>query len=255
MLADQDEPKIQSGGLDQNLHLSAAWRLALLEFIAGELPKWRDDPKRPVEMAETALTSRLCAHMNSATRKSGGWDFLQFRVEEPDELVGGRKIDLVAAPSAATIWIEGREYTQYSPLVPIECKRLPVPTSTTRDEREYLYSALSSTGGIQRFKAGHHGAAHSIGAMIGYIQSCDIDFWDDQICAWLQELVATPVDGWTHDDGLRVMKRDMMARSALLESVHRRNGGLPDIQLHHLWIDMSSPSDSVMHSAQPALRR
>lgn len=167
MLADHAEPNVQSGGLDPNLHLPAAWRLALLEFIATELPKWRDDPKRPVETAETSLTSRLCAHMNSATRKSGGWDFLQFRVEEPDEIVGGRKLDLVPAPSAATIWIDGREYTQYTPLIPIECKRLPIPASATRDEREYLYSAHSSTGGIQRFKAGHHGAAHTIGAMIG----------------------------------------------------------------------------------------
>jgi hypothetical protein len=160
VLADHEDIILPTGGLDQNLHFPAAWRLTLLEYIASELPKWRDDPNRPVETAEASLTSRLCAHMNSATRKSGGWDFLQFRVEEPDETVGGRKLDLVPAPSAATIWIEGREYTQYSPLVPIECKRLPIPVSATRDEREYLFSAYSSTGGVQRFKAGHHGAAH-----------------------------------------------------------------------------------------------
>lgn len=251
MLADQEEPRIQSGGLDRNLHLPAAWHLTLLEFIADELPKWRDDPKRPIETAETSLTSRLCAHMNSATRKSGGWDFLQFRVEEPDETVGGRKVDLVPAPSAATIWISGREYTQYSSLVPIECKRLPIPASATRDEREYLYSDHSSTGGVQRFKAGHHGAAHTIGAMIGYIQSRDIDFWDGQIRTWLQGLVATPVDGWSLDDELRIKKRDTAARSALLESMHRRNGGLPDMQLHHLWIDMADPIEVTTHSAQP----
>ncbi len=254
MLADQEELKIQSGGLDQNLHFPGAWRFALLEFIASELPRWRDDPKRPVETAETSLTSRLCAYMNSATRKSGGFDFLQFRVEEPDEVAGGRKVDLVPAPSAATIWIEGREYTQYTPLIPIECKRLPIPPSTTRDEREYLYSAHSSTGGVQRFKAGHHGAAHSIGAMIGYVQSRDIDFWDSQIRAWLQGLVEAPVNGWSLDDELRITKRDMAARSALLESVHRRTGGLPDIRLHHIWIDMVSPSKGA-HSAQPVLQR
>lgn len=241
MLADHAEPNVQSGGLDPNLHLPAAWRLALLEFIAGELPKWRDDPKRPIETAETSLTSRLCAHMNSATRKSGGWDFLQFRVEEPDELVGGRKLDLVPAPSAATIWIDGREYTQYTPLIPIECKRLPIPTSATRDEREYLYSAHSSTGGIQRFKSGNHGAGHAVGAMIGYIQSGDIDFWNGQLRAWLEELVETPVDGWTFDDELRVINRDATAKSALLESAHSRSG-LPDIRLHHLWIEMSPRS-------------
>jgi hypothetical protein len=241
VLADHAEPNVQSGCLDPNLHLPAAWRLALLDFIAGELPKWRDDPKRPVETAETSLTSRLCAHMNSATRKSGGWDFLQFRVEEPDELVGGRKLDLVPAPSAATIWIDGREYTQYTPLIPIECKRLPIPTGGTRDQREYLYSASSSTGGIQRFKAGHHGAAHSIGAMIAYIQSQNIDFWHGQLRAWLRDLVSTPVDGWTADDDVQIAKQDAAAKSALLESHHQRTG-LPDIKLHHLWIDMTGSS-------------
>lgn len=238
MLADDAESNVQSGGLERDLHLPAAWRLALLEFIANELPKWRDDPKRPVETAETSLTSRLCAHMNSATRKSGGWDFLQFRVEEPDEKAGGRKLDLVPAPSAATIWIDGHEYTQYSPLIPIECKRLPIPTDPNRDEREYLYSALSSTGGVQRFKAGHHGAAHTMGAMIGYIQSCDVNFWNRQMHAWLNGLIAEPVNGWSVEDELRLLKHDAVTRSAALESVHHR-AGLPDIQLHHLWIDMA----------------
>ncbi|MGL9623096.1 hypothetical protein QRQ56_34520 [Bradyrhizobium sp. U531] len=149
--------------------------------------------------------------MNSATRKSGGWDFLQFHIEEPDEIVGRRKVDLVPAPSAATIWIEGREYSQYSSLVPIECKRLPIPASATRDDREYLYSAHSSTGGVQRFKAAHHGAAHAIGAMIGYIQSRELTS-GTQIRAWLQGLVATPVDGWSLNDELRITKRDTAAR-------------------------------------------
>lgn len=212
----------------------------LLEFIAGELPKWRDDPKRPTETAETSLTSRLCAHMNSATRKSRGWDFLQFRVEEPDETTGGRKLDLVPAPSAATIWIDGREYTQYEPLIPIECKRLPIPPDATRDEREYLYSAHSSTGGVQRFKAGHHGAAHTTGAMIGYIQSSDVDFWNAKMRAWLKGLVEMPVNGWSLYDALRLTKHDKASRIALLESIHRRND-LPDIRLHHLWIDMGGP--------------
>jgi len=38
-----------------------------------------------------------------------------------------------------------------------------------RDEREYVFSKFSSTGGIQRFEAGHHGSNHVLGAMTGYI--------------------------------------------------------------------------------------
>lgn len=117
---------------------------------------------------------------------------------------------------------------------------IPVPPGNTRDEREYLFSAHSSTGGVQRFKAGHHGAAHSVGAMIGYIQEEDIDFWDAQMQRWLRGLIDEPVDGWTIADAIRVTSRDMSARSALLGSTHRRSGGLTDIQLHHLWIEMST---------------
>jgi hypothetical protein len=244
MLADHREAVVQAGGLDPSLHFPSAWRWELLEFIATELPKWRDDPKRPPETAEAMLTSRLCAHLNSATRRSRGWDFLQFRSEEPDEVVAGRKFDLVPAPSAATIWIEGREYTQYMPLVPIECKRLPTPSSSTRDEREYLYSSRSSTGGVQRFKAGHHGAAHLIGAMIAYIQSEDIDFWNNRISAWINDLSGASIEGWSSDDKFRITKRDAGARYAKLESVHKRSDGLSDIQLQHLWIDMATLSST-----------
>lgn len=189
MLADQQDAQIQSGELDREIHLEQSWIPTLLDFIAAELPKWRDDPVRRKETAETKLTSALSAHMNSAARKSNGWDFLQFRVEEPDESVEGRKFDLAPAPCAATIWIDGRKLSQYDALIPIECKRLPIPKDRSRDEREYLFSSHSSTGGVQRFKTGQHGAAHSIGAMIGYIQENDIQFWDGKLKDWLNGLI------------------------------------------------------------------
>lgn len=238
MLVDHEESSIGSGGLDRNIHLPSSWFLTLLEFILVELPKWRDDPARPAEMAEDSLTSRFCAHLNSAVRMSVGWDFLQFRPEDPDDAVAGRKLDLVPAPCAAKLTIEGREYTHYKPLIPIECKRLPTPKGTGRDVREYLYSDYSSTGGVQRFKAGHHGSVHSMGAMIGYVQAGDIDSWNDLMCRWVEDLAAKSVDGWSDNDKLELVKRDSEAGSALLKSVHVRKGDLPDIELQHLWIDM-----------------
>src|SRR5690606_26604196 len=103
--------------------------------------------------------AQLCARLNSACRHSN-WDFLQFKREEPDEEDAQRAIDLAVAPRGATLWLEGRQYTEYRTLLPIECKRLPTPAGPKRDEREYLYSRHSSTGGVQRFKAGHHGSIH-----------------------------------------------------------------------------------------------
>ncbi|MEJ0050160.1 MAG: hypothetical protein WDN02_02905 [Methylovirgula sp.] len=239
MLADQQEWKIQSGQLNREIRLSQSWIPALLDFIARELPKWRDDPERGNDTAETTLNSRFCAYMNSATRTNEGWDFLQFRVEEPDESVRGRRFDLAPAPSAATIWIEGRRYTQYEALFPIECKRLPTPAGVDRDKREYLYSEHTSTGGVHRFKTGKHGAAHTIGAMIGYIQEGDIPAWDRQLKDWPKDLVAKGIDGWSPGDEVHMRSHDSAARLALLESDHVREGELQPIHIHHLWVDMN----------------
>lgn len=170
---------------------------------------------------------------------SQGWDFLQFRTEEPDETIKSRRVDLIPAPSGATIWIEGREYSQYASLIPIECKRLPTPTGPARDEREYLFNSHSSTGGVQRFKAGHHGAAHSVGAMIAYVQDHDIEFWAQKISSWLNGLVADQIACWEEGDALCIACFDVQQRSAVLKSVHRRSANLPRIQLYHLWIDMT----------------
>jgi hypothetical protein len=146
MLANTDT-SARSGTFSSDLQKPATFRHELLEFIVGELPRWRDRADRPGATAETALTSQLCAHLNGVSRHSAGWDILQFRVEEADEKHKGSKIDLVASPSGATILVEGRRHTEFDSLLPIECKRLPTPIDRDRDEREYVISRHSSTGG------------------------------------------------------------------------------------------------------------
>ena len=238
VLADDDEAPVQAGTLSRDVHLPGEWLSSLIGFIAITLPGWRDDPKRPTQTGETALTAQLCARLNSVSRHSPGWDFLQFRREEPDDVRGRRSIDLVVAPSGALIWIAGREYTEYRALIPIECKRLPTPIGRDRDEREYLFSRFSSAGGIQRFKAGHHGAAHVRAAMIGYVQERDIPFWFTQVEAWVDELVAAAVSGWSVDDKLRLATHHAATRVASLQSEHQREASLDPILIDHLWIEM-----------------
>lgn len=238
MLADREGPAISTGKLDDAVHLESAWRVSLICFIWKELPKWRDDPSRPLEAGETILTSQLCAYLNSATRKAQGWDFLQFRVEEADETVRRRKVDLVPAASGTTIWIDGREYTQYVSLLPIECKRLPTPVDRRRDEREYLFSAYSSTGGVQRYKSGHHGAAHQMAAMIAYIQEQDVGYWINEVRRWLNGIIADRVPGWRESDKLLLTCHNEDLQAAVLRSNHCRNGDLSPIRLYHLWVVM-----------------
>jgi hypothetical protein len=239
MLANISYASAQSGTLGKDVHLPATSRYELLDFIAGQLPQWRDRGDRKTETAETSLTSQLCAHLNSAARHSGGWDFLQFRSEEPDEHTKGRKIDLVAAPCDTTVWIEGRRHVDFESLLPIECKRLPTPKDKERDEHEYVVNRHASTGGIQRFKAGHHGAAHKLGAMIAYIQEESRTVWNKRVAEWIEERVESGQAGWSAKDLLHLERDDETLRLAVFRSSHTRENGLPDIELRHLWVEMN----------------
>lgn len=239
MLADENGGDVQSGALATDLHRPLAWLTSLIDFIADQLPLWRDRPDRGRGVSETQLTSQLTGHLNSATRKSAGWDVLQFRTEEPDETKTGRRIDLVAAPANQIIWIEGRRYCDFDALFPIECKRLPTPAGANRDKREYLHVSKGSTGGIQRFKAGNHGAAHCQGAMIGYVQAGDVATWVSRIDFWIRALVRAGVPGWTAQDRLQVVRHDPVSRLAVLISEHQRELSLPSFSLRHLWIELN----------------
>jgi len=237
MLADYTIPVTYSSKLGEDVHVPATFRLELLDFIADQLPSWRDCPRREQATAETILTSQLCNYLSGIARHSDGWDLLQFQVEAPDEQNKGRKIDLVAAPCGTTIWIDGRRHTDFDTLIPIECKRLPTPEGKRRDEREYVFSRHSSTGGIHRFKEGHHGAAHSLAGMIGYIQENTAKHWHERIKGWISELVNSDEHGWASSDRLRMKSDDRKRRLAILCSRHERNQ-LPPIELRHLWLEM-----------------
>lgn len=238
MLAN-DGSNIQSGALSAGLHRSATWLHELIGFIIEQLPIWRDRPDRRPATNETTLTSQLCAHLNAATHKAPGWDILQFRVEEPDEIRLARKIDLVPAPSGQEIWIEGRKYTDFDALLPIECKRFPIPKSTDRDKREYLRVANGTTGGMQRFKSGHHGGAHDLAAMIGYVQAENIASWVRRIDSWIRLFARIGISGWAHTDRLKVRKHDTVRRVIELKSTNGRADGLASIDIRHVWIEMS----------------
>ncbi|MBB4955984.1 hypothetical protein H4S14_004027 [Agrobacterium vitis] len=238
MLADDDSVDVQSGGFSPDLHRPKAWLQQLIDFILGQLPAWRDRASRRAADSETQLTSQLCAHLNGVARKSSGWDVLQFRVEEPDETRLSRRIDLVAAPAGEVIWIEGRRHDDFDPLLPIECKRLPTPKGKDRDKREYLRVANGSTGGVQRFKAGLHGAAHEQAVMIAYVQADGIAAWISRLDRWIRALSRAGISGWSHDDRLNTISHDPHRRVAVLSSEHDRELALSRIGLRHLWLEI-----------------
>lgn len=239
MLADSNKTVSQSGKLNPDIHLPSTAKLGIVEFIAEELPRWRDHPDRPVANAETMLTEHLCDHLNSAVYRSSIWSHIQFRTETGDETSGGRKIDLTAKPRDATFIIEGRRHSQFDALFPIECKRLPTPKGKDRDEREYVITASGTTGGIQRFKFGHHGAAHTFAAMIAYVQEQTFSYWLSQVNRWIHDLAVEQNSEWNDSDVLQSLSDDITSGIGTLKSEHRRKGDLVKCELRHLWIKMS----------------
>ncbi len=238
MLSDQP-PSISSGRLDKEIQLQGAARVEMFEFIAAELPQWRDHPERPACESETGLTEHLAAHLNSATHHSADWSHLQFCCETRDESHAGRRIDLTAKPKAAVIFIDGRRHNQFQSLFPIECKRLPTPRGADRDEREYVFTSSGTTGGIQRFKLGLHGGAHTFAAMIAYVQKETPAHWEQKVNGWISDLAQSSGPLWSPSDAIRPLSHDPAARVQTLQSRHQRTGGLDDIELRHLWIEMN----------------
>ena len=224
----------QAGRLEPDVQLPGTARHALLDFIADELPRWRDHPERKPVTSETALTDQLCDHLNSSARTSTGWSRIQFRTEVRDEIRRGRAIDLAPKPCGVIMNIEGRRHTQFDALMPIECKRLPTPKEKDRDEREYVVTATGTTGGIQRFKFGHHGAAHRVGAMIAYVQDQTFSHWLEQVNGWIRDLAATTNSTWSLSDRLKQLDDDSAVGLSRLTSRHKREGDLTD-----LWIRMN----------------
>jgi len=230
---------VEAGRLEAEIHLPGTALYALLEFIAQELPRWRDHPERKPQTSEVRLTDQLCSHLNSAARTSVGWSHIQFRSEVPDELKGSRAVDLAAKPCGAILLIEGRRHTQFDSLLPIECKRLPTPQERDRDEREYVVTSPRTTGGIQRFKFGHHGGAHRLGAMIAYVQEMTFSHWLSRVNGWIQSLSRETDSAWNDSDALLLLKEDSLKGLCILRSVHQREGWLEKCELRHLWIKMN----------------
>lgn len=238
MLAENPH-QVQSGRLAKDVHKPATHNLELMAFIASELPHWRDHPDRPDKENETGLTEFLCDHLNGVANLSTGWSHVQFRTEIGDEAQGGRKIDLAVKPRGCALIIENRRISQFQALFPIECKRLPTPKSKDRDEREYVFTKDGTTGGMQRFKFGHHGATHNFAAMIAYIQERDFTHWLKEINGWIDGLSKEAKSDWSDADLLESSCSPSSADVCVLQSRHARPSGLSPCDLRHLWIKMN----------------
>lgn len=238
MLAENSD-QVQLGYLDREIHLPSTAKHELVNFISEQLPLWRDHPDRPDKQNETALTEYLSDHLNSATYYSEAWSHVQFRTETSDETHAGRKIDLTVKPRAASLIIEGRRHSQFDPLFPIECKRLPTPKGKDRDEREYVITEPGTTGGLQRLKFGHHGATHDFVAMIAFVQGHSFQYWNDKVNSWICDLTQAANSAWKSEEVLHLVNESQQLKVCSLASKLHRSGKFRSCEMRHLWVMMN----------------
>ncbi len=208
-----------------------------LDFVHNELPMWRDDPTRAVEEAEERLNAQLCKFLNVASRHR--FPMIHFAHEEKQ--TADRRVDIAAAPNEGQ-FIGETYHTIYNPFVVFEGKRLPSPT---RDrEQEYVTGEAKSSGGIQRFKLGLHGAKHKIAAIIGYIQNGSPSEWLERINRWIFALdgrACATGETWKADEQIVELVYDSSKGVSQGSSRHKRIGSVvsDEVAIRHLWIQMN----------------
>jgi hypothetical protein len=251
MLADTHDRSPAQGSLSQDLHAPRLSIRRIVAFIAEQLPAWRDHGDRRPVRSEPLLNSQLCAYLNGAARRAR-LDSVQFCAEEPDETCKGRSLDIAALPRGDVLWVEGRRYSEFEVILPIECKRLPTPTENGRDEREYVITGGTTTGGIQRFKLGAHGAANPLALMIAYVQSGEPSQWVSTINRWIVEV--SGIDASWQNERLVAGEVSPVEGVHQFRSVHRRAvASSPTVELQHIWILLHDPAGRPAAPSQLAL--
>lgn len=209
-----------------------------ISFVQQQLPRWRDDPNRPDEQAEDTLNLQLCKFLDSCARNN----FPMVRFDHEEYQSGRRRVDLSASPIKTTA-IEAQLYTIYTPILVIECKRLPAPPPKER-EKEYVTGGTEKTGGIQRFKLGLHGADLNSAVMIAYVQKYSLRYWYHKINEWILELATGAREDicmWNEHELLEMIDECTSKGISRCKSAHSRTGSTASntIQIYHFGILMS----------------
>ncbi len=210
-----------------------------IEFVYENLPEWRDDPSRLASDSEFVLNSQLCDYLDAESRND--FPMVQFKHEEDQ---GGRRtVDLAAKPTKG-IRIRSCDYTIYDPILVLEGKRLPLPTSDR--EKEYFTTFFENKvkGGIQRFRTGAHGSKLTTVVMIGYIQKKDAAHWHRKINVWILEECVSKLDQfctWSVADLLQKLTPIKKRMTSRCSSTHSRTTGKTNqIAIKHLWVEMGN---------------
>ncbi len=193
---------------------------------------------------ERSLSSELCKRLHAHAHD----ELFDFFNEAPQNEKATRTIDIEVIPDGGPngILAGTRTIDVTEGLYGIEAKRLPTPNNGSEiREREYVVGrwdqrevdSKSISGGIERFKEGHHSPDLNRSAIIAFVQGEGFPHWTSQIDNWINEMIQTPLLShhapWEDSDRLRPLQQ--LPQMAEFQSVSLRHSK-PPISLRHYWI-------------------
>lgn len=190
---------------------------AIFFFLDSTLPLYIKNFSR-VLANEDEISQDCCIYLEREARNT----FFMFHFQY--KYIGNMRSSDFAVISA-------EKFESKEPLLVIEAKRLPTPGK--KREKEYVQGNF---GGIERFKRELHGPGLKKGVMLGYIQKNTFDFWHQEVCSWIEELIFENGDEtiiWEKSDLLQFEKSLNQVNKYV--SVNSRLRVEP-IVLSHYWI-------------------
>ena len=186
---------------------------------------------------EKGLTQKLIHLLTvHASKKYYPFYFQKEYMEEP-ERGDSPQVDIgVISTSKEGIIIGVKPYKGES-FFSIEAKRLAELGS--KRSKEYLVGRTEknkyiSCGGVERFKQGIHGRGLPYGAIIGFVQEYDFDYWHGLLNSWIEDLIHkniySPATWYIRD---KLKKDYIRSTTAKFISITSRKNNF--ITLFHLW--------------------
>lgn len=212
--------KTYQGNIDFSTDRKAV--LAVQTFLEKHLSDFPEFLKKEANspLNEDSITSKLEIFLQRQARISEEVFMFQFQYPESNSRRTTDMSILYASPFAST-----------ESIFAIEAKRLPTPGSGR--QKEYVQGNL---GAMERFKRNQHGKHLLQSAVLGYVEKEDFSFWHNEVCKWINDLIATNSDTtilWNKNDLLSFLK--IVGSINLYSSINARNGST-DIHLSHYWI-------------------
>jgi hypothetical protein len=199
----------------------------LIEFIKkhiSEFPEYLTTVSGNIEK-ENHITAPLDDYLGDRVRE----DNLPYKFQNQTPDRDSNRITDIAVKIQRSE--KGKFHTENSAFCWIEAKRLKFPNHSN----EYVFG---DTGGIERFKRGHHAPKLLFSIMVGYIQDHDANYWLERVNDKIMDLSKNSTDGtieWSEQDKLQSENGDLFS-IFLAKSENSRLKQNDKIILHHYWV-------------------